>query len=143
MKMEQVIEYKEKRPITKGLVFTAVVLLIVGGIIGLSVFTGKVHNVLLFQISGFLYAVSAVLYIVGVFLKGEKMQKLATISAFSAWIIQTGGLFVRGIEAYNLGIFHPPWTNLYESLMFFSWLATTLYLYIEREYKIKAIGVPI
>ncbi|RUM48646.1 MAG: c-type cytochrome biogenesis protein CcsB [Hydrogenothermus sp.] len=138
--MEQVIEYKEKSSITKGIIFAIIALLITGTIVGLAFLTGKIHNVLLFQISGFLYAVAAVLYIVGVFLKGEKMQKVATLTAFSAWIVQSAGLFVRGIEAYNLGIFHPPWTNLYESLMFFPWLAVTLYLFIEREYKIKAIG---
>jgi len=138
--MEQVLEYREKTSITKGVVFAAAVILVIGGLTALSVLTGKIHNVVLFQISGFLYAAAAVLYIVGVFFKGEKMQKIATLTAFTAWTVQTAGLFVRGIEAYNLGIFHPPWTNLYESLMFFSWLATTLYLYIEKEYKIKAIG---
>ncbi len=138
--MEQVIEYKSKTSLSKGITFAILSLVFILGLAAVSVLSGKIHNVLLFQISGLFYAIAAVLYIVGVFFKGEKIQKLATLTAFTAWSIQSAALFVRGIEAYQLGIFHPPWTNLYESLMFFSWLATTLYLYIEREYKVKAIG---
>lgn len=138
--MEQVLTYKEKSSLTAGLTFTIFSILFILGLTAVSILSGKIHNVLLFQISGIIYLAAAIFYIVAVFFKGEKLSKIATLTAFTAWAIQSAGLFVRGIEAYNLGVFHPPWTNLYESLMFFPWLATTLYLYIEREYKVKAIG---
>ncbi len=138
--MEQVITYKEKGSLSSGVIFAVVAILFILGLATISVISGKIHNVLLFQISGVFYLAAAVFYIIAVFLKGDKLSKIATLTAFLAWSIQSAALFVRGIEAYQLGIFHPPWTNLYESLMFFPWLATTLYLYIERQYKVKAIG---
>jgi cytochrome c-type biogenesis protein CcsB len=139
--METVVfENKNRSNYLETVLFSAVVLGLVGGAIALAIYSGKVSNVLIFQISGFIYGLSALMYIFQFFFKNENVGKFATLFAFLGWLTQTVGLFVRGLESYYMGIFHPPWTNLYESLMFFPWLAVGLYLYIEKEYKTKVIG---
>lgn len=140
--MEEVIIIKSKnRPnyLEAGL-FVGIIAAIVIGLTAFSILSGKVSNVFIFQIAGFIYGISALLYIFQFFFKNDKIGNFATLSAFLGWLTSTVGLFVRGIESYNMGIFHPPWTNLYESLMFFPWLAVGLYLYIEKEYKTRFIG---
>lgn len=141
--MEEVIVIKSKNRPNFLEIFLAVSLIIgiVAGLTALSILSGKISNVFIFQVAGFIYGVSALLYIFQFFFKNEKVGMLATLTAFLGWLTSTIGLFVRGIESYNMGIFHPPWTNLYESLMFFPWLAVGLYLYLEKEYKTRFIGV--
>ncbi len=132
--------YRKRPSYLQGALFVLVVLAFIGFITSAAILSHKFGNVLLFQISGVIYGISAILYITYFIFKSEKVSKLATLTLFTGWVIQSTAFFIRGIEAYQMGIFHPPWTNLYESLMFFPWLATTVYLYIEREYKTKAIG---
>lgn len=140
--MEEIIVLKEKgrtnylEAVLVSIFISAVIL----GITAFSIFFGKISNVFVFQIAGFIYGVSALLYIFQFFFKSGSVGKFATLTAFLGWATSSIGLFVRGIESYNMGIFHPPWTNLYESLMFFPWLAIGLYLYIEKEYKTRFIG---
>lgn len=140
--MEEVIVIKGKGKLNylETALFMSILLGLVVGLTALSILTGKVGNVFIFQVAGFIYGLSALFYIFQFFFKSEKVGNVATLTAFLGWLTSTVGLLVRGIESYNMGIFHPPWTNLYESLMFFPWLAVGLYLYIEREYKTKFIG---
>jgi cytochrome c-type biogenesis protein CcsB len=58
----------------------------------------------------------------------------------SAWLIQTGGLTLRWIESYQMGIGHAPLTNMYESVVFFSWTIIIFYLILEWKFKTKVIG---
>ncbi len=134
------ISIKSKSSLLEGIFVALIVLAFIGGITALAVLTHKFGNVLVFQISGAIYVLAAALYIVHTLLKNEKIGKLATLTTFTAWTVQTTGLFIRGIESYQLGIFHPPWSNLYESLMFFPWLAVAVYMFLEKEFKTKVIG---
>lgn len=140
--MENVVVYenKNKPSYTESIIFVLLVLIFIGGFLSVAVFTEKISNVLVFQISGFIYGLAALMYIFQFFFKNENIGKVGTLTLFIGWVFQSVGLFLRGIESYKMGIFHPPWTNLYESLMFFPWLAVGLYLYIEKEYKTKVIG---
>ena len=52
----------------------------------------------------------------------------------------TAGMIMRWLESYRLGIGHAPLSNLYESLIFFSWTIALIYLIIERRYKNRIIG---
>ena len=47
---------------------------------------------------------------------------------------------MRWLESYKLGIGHAPLSNMYESLVFFSWTIVIIYLIIERQYKNAIIG---
>jgi ABC-type transport system involved in cytochrome c biogenesis permease subunit len=44
------------------------------------------------------------------------------------------------VESYQLGIGHAPFSNLYESLIFFSWTITLLYLIVEWRTKNRTLG---
>jgi len=44
------------------------------------------------------------------------------------------------VESYRLGIGHAPLSNMYESLVFFSFTIGIIYLVIERKYKTSVIG---
>jgi cytochrome c-type biogenesis protein CcsB len=47
---------------------------------------------------------------------------------------------MRWLESYQMGIGHAPLSNMYESLVFFSWSIALLYLVVEFIYKNKIIG---
>ncbi len=134
------VSLKHKPSYIEAAIFVFGILALIGFITSAAILSKTFGNVIVFQISGVVYAVAAILYIAQFVFKNEKVGKVATLTLFTGWIIQSIGFFIRGIESYNIGVFHPPWTNLYESLMFFPWLATAVYLYIEKEYKTRAVG---
>jgi cytochrome c-type biogenesis protein CcsB len=47
---------------------------------------------------------------------------------------------VRWVESYQLGIGHAPFSNLYESLVFFAWVIVLIYLIIERKIGNRIVG---
>lgn len=55
-------------------------------------------------------------------------------------LIQTIGIGMRWYESYQMGIGHAPLTNMYESLIFFSWCTALFYLFMEIKYKARIIG---
>ncbi len=62
-----------------------------------------------------------------------------------AWIGVTMalvGTMMRWFESYLVGpdVGHIPLSNLYEVFVLFSWLTTTLYLYLEHRYKTRSMG---
>jgi cytochrome c-type biogenesis protein CcsB len=60
-----------------------------------------------------------------------------------AWItllIQTAGILLRWVESYRLGFGHAPLSNMYESLVFFSWCIAGLYLVWEWRLKTRVFG---
>jgi cytochrome c-type biogenesis protein CcsB len=65
---------------------------------------------------------------------------LATWVALLGLIGNTAGIVMRWMESYQMGIGHAPLSNLYESLVFFAWTITLLYLVIERRHGNRVIG---
>ncbi|MBW1939879.1 MAG: cytochrome c biogenesis protein, partial [Deltaproteobacteria bacterium] len=63
------------------------------------------------------------------------------------WVMVSGavgniaGIMLRWVESYRLGIGHAPLSNLYESLIFFSFTFAVIYLVIEYKYKNRIMGV--
>ncbi len=62
-----------------------------------------------------------------------------------AWVGVTmalTGTMVRWFESYLIGpdVGHIPLSNLYEVFVLFSWLTTTLYLYMEHKYRTRSMG---
>ena len=62
-----------------------------------------------------------------------------------AWVAVTmalTGTMMRWFESYLVGpdVGHIPLSNLYEVFVLFSWLTTTLYLYMEHKYRTRAMG---
>lgn len=88
----------------------------------------------------FVYGLSATFYLAAWVFKKESAGKAATWIAFAGIVGQTAGILLRWVESYQLGIGHAPLSNLYESLVFFSWTLMVIYLVVERAYGNRVIG---
>ncbi len=88
----------------------------------------------------FIYFGSAIFYVFRMVTGKEFWGPLASIIAFIGLIVQTVGLILRWFESYKMGIGHAPLSNLYESLIFFSWTIVLLYLIIEWRIKSRNLG---
>ncbi|MEE8432809.1 MAG: c-type cytochrome biogenesis protein CcsB [Candidatus Desulfatibia sp.] len=94
----------------------------------------------LLSITTFVYGLAAFLYIASWIFKKPLPGRLATWTAIVGVAGNTGGIIVRWVESYSLGIGHAPLSNLYESLVFFAWTIIVVYLVIERKYENRIIG---
>lgn len=94
----------------------------------------------LLGITTFTYMFSTILYVAILVFKAPKLGAAATLFTGIAWLVQTAGIILRWIESYQIGIGHAPLTNMYESVVFFSWTIILLYLLIEWRFKTKVIG---
>ena len=94
----------------------------------------------LLSITTFVYGLAAFLYIASWVFKKQLPGRLATWTAIIGVAGNTAGIILRWVESYQLGIGHAPLSNLYESLIFFSWTIALIYLIIEHRYKNRIIG---
>jgi len=94
----------------------------------------------LLGITTFTYLLSAIFYVALLVFKSPRLGVIATTVTIIAWLIQTAGLLLRWMESYQMGIGHAPLTNMYESVVFFSWTIIILYLLIEWKFRIRIIG---
>jgi cytochrome c-type biogenesis protein CcsB len=98
------------------------------------------NSSLTLSITTFIFGFSAFLYLVGFVFRRQTPGVLATWVALLGLIGNTAGIVMRWVESYRMGIGHAPLSNLYESLVFFAWTITLLYLFIERRYGNRVIG---
>jgi cytochrome c-type biogenesis protein CcsB len=87
------------------------------------------------------YLFSALLYLIALVLKQKGIGRTATWTLWAVFLIHTVAIILRWVESYTMGIGHAPLSNLYESLIFFSWTIALLYIWIEWKTKSKTIGV--
>lgn len=66
--------------------------------------------------------------------------KIATTICALGLAGQTFAMALRWVESYKLGIGHAPFSNLYESLIFFSFTIILLYLIVEWRTKNRTLG---
>ncbi len=97
-------------------------------------------NTYIFSIVTFVYLAAMVVYVAYLAFRKTAVARLATIVLLGGWLVQTAAIGLRWYESYEMGIGHAPMSNLYESLVFFSWTIILLYLIIERKYKIYILG---
>lgn len=88
----------------------------------------------------FLYLGSSIIYITYMAFRVEKIAKIASGLTLSAFLLHTAAIIMRWIESYQMGIGHAPLTNIYESLVFYSWCITLLYLLWERRMPSRPSG---
>jgi len=94
----------------------------------------------LLSIMTFVYALAAVLYVAAWVFRKDAVGSIGTGVVILGFVGSTAGLIMRWIESYQLQIGHAPLSNLYESLVFFSWTIVGIYLYVEFRYKTKIFG---
>ncbi len=97
-------------------------------------------NTYIFSIVTFVYMAAMVIYLAYLAFRRPLVARLATIILLAGFLAQTVAIGLRWYESYELGIGHAPMSNLYESLVFFSWTIIMLYLYIEYKYKLSILG---
>jgi len=66
--------------------------------------------------------------------------RLATYVTLGGLTVQTFAIILRWVESYRLGIGHAPLSNLYESLIFFTWTIVLLYMIVELRTKTRTLG---
>jgi cytochrome c-type biogenesis protein CcsB len=94
----------------------------------------------LFNIATLAYLIAMVLYISYLAFRRDVIGKIATLTASSGLVVQTIALALRWRESYQMDIGRVPLSNLYESLVFFTWSTVLIYLIVEFKYKTRAFG---
>ncbi len=95
---------------------------------------------LLFTIATLSYLAAMVLYISYLAFRKNGIGQTATVVTVFGFAVQTAGLLLRWYESYQMDIGRVPLTNLYESLVFFTWSTALIYLIVEFKYKTRAFG---
>jgi ABC-type transport system involved in cytochrome c biogenesis permease subunit len=95
---------------------------------------------LLFNIATLAYLLAMVLYISYLAFRKEGIGRIATVVTASGLVVQTIALVLRWRESYQMDIGRVPLSNLYESLVFFTWSTVLIYLIVEFKYKTRALG---
>ncbi len=95
---------------------------------------------LILSVITFVYGFSAILYVAAWVFKKDAIGKTATWITLMGIAAHTAGILLRWVESYRLGIGHAPLSNMYESLIFFSWILTLIYLIVERANKNRVVG---
>ncbi len=95
---------------------------------------------LILSIVTFIYGLAGFLYICAWIFRKQIFGRVATWVALVGLIGNTAGILIRWVGSYQLGIGHAPFSNLYESLVFFAWVIVLIYLIVERKIKNRIIG---
>ncbi len=66
---------------------------------------------------------------------------ISTLLLMVGFVIHSVGLVFRWLETHQTGYGYVPLSNMYESLIFFSWTIILIYLILELKYQQKIIGV--
>ena len=88
----------------------------------------------------FLYLLCTVLYFNYLAFRSERLGKVAAGAAWITLLIHTLAILLRWVESYQMGIGHAPLSNMYESLVFFSWCIALLNLLWEWKLKSRFLG---
>ncbi|MBW2027923.1 MAG: c-type cytochrome biogenesis protein CcsB [Deltaproteobacteria bacterium] len=80
-------------------------------------------------------------YLIWMVMGKELFGRIGTYITLLGLIGQSVAIVLRWIESYDLGIGHAPFSNLYESLIFFAWTIVFLYVLVEWRTRNRSIGV--
>ena len=88
-----------------------------------------------------LYLLSWVLYLLHLAFRRGVLGRAGDVSVLAGVILHTAAIGVRWVESHRLDIGHAPFSNLYESMVFFSWTIAVLYLVFVRRLRNRFFGV--
>ena len=94
-----------------------------------------------FNLSMIIYLLCFLGYLVFTASRNRILGTLSTSVLLIGLLIHSGGLVVRWLETHQTGYGYVPLSNMYESLIFFSWTIVLIYLILEFKYQQKVIGV--
>ena len=98
------------------------------------------HNSLILSYTTFVYFAAFMVYLLGMVMNRSFFSRMGTYLSLLGFAAQTLAIILRWVESYRMGIGHAPLSNLYESLIFFSWTLMLLYLILEWRTKNRTIG---
>lgn len=88
----------------------------------------------------FAYLAASVLYLCYGVIKTNFFGTAASWLTWLAFAAQTAAIVMRWLASHDMGMGHAPFSNLFESLVFFSWTLALIYLIIELFSKLRVIG---
>ncbi len=88
----------------------------------------------------FFYFAAFMFYLLMMVAGKEFFGRLATCVSLIGLTAHTVAIILRWVESYRLGIGHAPFSNLYESHIFFAWTIVILYMIMEWRTKNRTIG---
>jgi len=94
-----------------------------------------------FNISMAVYLISSLGYLIFAASRSKRIGVFCTYLLLLGFLLHSGGLVFRWIETHQTGYGYVPLSNMYESLIFFSWTIILVYLILEFKYQQKIIGV--
>ncbi len=97
-------------------------------------------NSLILSYTTFIYFLAFMAYLLGMVMNRAFFSRLGTYLSLLGFAAQSVAIILRWVESYKMGIGHAPFSNLYESLIFFTWTLMLLYLILEWRTKNKTIG---
>lgn len=86
------------------------------------------------------YMASWLLYLLHVAFRRRGVGRAGDAFAWTGLVLQTLSIGMRWVESHRLGIGHAPLSNLYESMVFFSWTTAGIYLVFVRKLKDRILG---
>ncbi len=96
----------------------------------------------IFGIVTFTYFLSSSLYLCYVVFSCKGwLGKAATWVTIMGCTAHTAAIALRWIESHQMGVGHAPLSNMFESLVFFAWCISLIYLIFEHRYKNKTLGI--
>jgi cytochrome c-type biogenesis protein CcsB len=95
----------------------------------------------LFNISMAVYLITFLGYLVYATSQSKSLGSLTSYVLLGGFIAHTIGLALRWMETHQTGYGYVPLSNMYESLIFFSWTIVLIYLILEWKYEQKIIGL--
>ena len=94
-----------------------------------------------FNISMGIYLICFLSYLIFTTSRNKIIGTISTSLLSIGLILHFGGLYFRWMETHQTGYGYVPLSNMYESLIFFSWTIVLVYLILEFKYQQKVIGV--
>ena len=94
-----------------------------------------------FNISMFIYLICFLGYLIFTASRNKILGTLSISLLIIGFVAHSIGLVVRWWETHHTGYGYVPLSNMYESLIFFSWTIVLVYLILELKYQQKIIGV--
>ncbi len=98
------------------------------------------NSSLLFNMTTFAYLASMLLFFFFLAARAKALGSAAMITAYLGLLAQTVAIALRWKESYDMGVGHAPLSNLYESVVFFSWTIVLIYALLDIKYKYRVIG---
>jgi len=89
----------------------------------------------------FVYLSSWVSYLVHVAFRKKIAGVAGDLLVLSGILLQALAIGLRWWESHRLGIGHAPLSNLYESMVFFSWTTALIYLLAARRMRTRILGI--